>query len=162
MVRDPVCGMEIKPEEAIATRKLDGKEFYFCSESCIKKFDANPHQYIQNSSRPAGSANTGFNPNSASLQIELPIIGFAKEGQPGRALIHSAFNKMAGIERVVANPIEEVVMVEYDPKAIQIMDIVNTIKKTGYQVGGAQKRIGIESIRCSSCLNQSRYSGSDC
>ncbi|MAT41369.1 MAG: copper-translocating P-type ATPase [Anaerolineaceae bacterium] len=152
MVQDPVCGMEIKPEEAITTRKLDGKEFYFCSENCIKKFDANPHQYIQNSSQPVGSANTGFNPYSASLQIELPIIGFAKEGQPGRALIHSAFNKIAGIERVVANPIEEVVMVEYDPKSIQIMDIVNTIKKTGYQVGGAQKRIGIESIRCSSCV----------
>ena len=45
MVRDPVCGMEIKPETAFATREHAGQIFYFCSQSCVDKFDADPHKY---------------------------------------------------------------------------------------------------------------------
>ena len=41
---------------------------------------------------------------------------------------------------------------DYDPKAIQILDIIGVILKTGFHVGGAQKRIGIDSIRCASCV----------
>ena len=67
-------------------------------------------------------------------------------------LIALALEKAPGIERVIANPHRGSCLVDYDPKAIQILDIVQVIKKTGYQVGGAQKRIGIESIRCASCV----------
>ncbi|HLF25575.1 MAG TPA: YHS domain-containing protein [Anaerolineae bacterium] len=45
MVKDPVCGMEIEPKEAFATREHDGQAFYFCSQSCVDKFDADPHKY---------------------------------------------------------------------------------------------------------------------
>jgi Cu+-exporting ATPase len=45
-----------------------------------------------------------------------------------------------------------IAVVDYAPETIQILDIVTTIKKTGYQVGGAQKRISIENIRCASCV----------
>lgn len=152
MVRDPVCGMEIDPGSAFATREHMGQKFYFCSENCVKQFDENPHQFAHHSGEPAGSANTGFNPDSALLKVEIPILGLAKEGQPGARLIHSALENMAGIERVIVNPIEGIVWVEYDPKAIQILNIVQAIQKTGYQVGGAQKRIGIGNIRCASCV----------
>jgi Cu+-exporting ATPase len=152
MVRDPVCGMEIDPGSAFATREHMGQVFYFCSEKCVKQFDASPHQYAHLSSETAGSATTGFNPDSPLLQVELPILGLAKEGQPGGLLIRTSLKKTHGIERVIANPIEGIVVVDYDPKVIQIMDIVHAIKKTGYQVGGAQKRIGIKNIRCASCV----------
>jgi P-type Cu+ transporter len=152
MVRDPVCGMEIDAGTAFATREHMGQVFYFCSESCANKFDSNPHHYARLSGEPAGSATTGFNPDAPLLQVELPILGLAKEGQPGGALIRSALEKVAGIERVIVNPMDGMVVVEYDPKVIQILDIVRVIKKTGYQVGGAQKRIGIENIRCASCV----------
>ncbi len=45
MVRDPVCGMEIDPKTAHATREHAGQTFYFCSKSCMDKFDADPHKY---------------------------------------------------------------------------------------------------------------------
>jgi Cu+-exporting ATPase len=152
MVRDPVCGMEIDPGTAFASREHMGQVFYFCSEDCVNKFDADPHQYAHMSGEPYGSATTGFNPDSALLQVDLPILGLAKEGQPGGLLIRTALEKTPGIERVITNPIEGIVVVDYDPKVIQILDIVHAIKKTGYQVGGAQKRIGIENIRCASCV----------
>lgn len=37
-VRDPVCGMDIEPSEAIATRAVDGETLYFCSERCVRQF----------------------------------------------------------------------------------------------------------------------------
>lgn len=44
-VRDPVCGMEIRPEEAAASEEHDGRTFYFCTESCHRTFVADPHRY---------------------------------------------------------------------------------------------------------------------
>jgi len=37
MPKDPVCGMEVNPQDAIKLEK-DGKTFYFCSEHCKDKF----------------------------------------------------------------------------------------------------------------------------
>ena len=45
MVRDPVCGMLIDPDTAVATRQHAGQLFYFCSQECVDKFDADPHHY---------------------------------------------------------------------------------------------------------------------
>lgn len=152
MVRDPVCGMEIDPGTAFATREHMGQIFYFCSDNCVKQFDANPHQYAHHHGEPTGSATTGYNPDSALLQVELPILGLAKEGQPGGVLIRSVLEKLHGIERVIVNARDGIAVVDYDPKVIQILEIIGMIKKTGYQVGGAQKRISIENIRCASCV----------
>lgn len=44
-VRDPVCGMQIDPAKAAATRVHMGQTFYFCSPGCAKAFDADPHKY---------------------------------------------------------------------------------------------------------------------
>jgi Cu+-exporting ATPase len=44
-VKDPVCGMEIDSEKAFAKREHMGQTFYFCSQDCVNKFDADPHKY---------------------------------------------------------------------------------------------------------------------
>ena len=62
-VRDPVCGMEVDPTEAAATRQVEGQAFYFCSDSCAEEFDADPHAYLHRDDVPVvGSATTGVNP----------------------------------------------------------------------------------------------------
>ncbi len=48
MIIDPVCGMHIDPEEAPAYSKVGDNTFYFCSDTCKQKFDANPNAYIDN------------------------------------------------------------------------------------------------------------------
>jgi|LDZU01.1.fsa_nt_gi Cu+-exporting ATPase len=149
MVRDPVCGMEIDPKSVFATREHMSEVFYFCSEKCVSQFDANPHHYAHQ----AGSATTGFNPEMLVRRVDLPIINLSKDGQPGAQVIKTALEKIHGIEQVIVNPFEGIVVVNFDPEILQITDIVNAIKKTGYQVGGAQKRIGIENIHCASCLS---------
>ena len=43
---DPVCGMEVSPEEAY--RKIEYQEYviYFCSKHCQEEFKRNPQKYI--------------------------------------------------------------------------------------------------------------------
>ena len=53
MAKDPVCGMEVNPEQAAATSEYQGQTYYFCSPSCKQAFDANPSQYLQGGTQSA-------------------------------------------------------------------------------------------------------------
>ncbi len=46
MVVDPVCGMQLKKEEAEISYQYNGKTYYFCMEGCKDKFVKNPEQYV--------------------------------------------------------------------------------------------------------------------
>lgn len=48
-VTDPVCGMTLKPEEVKFTESYRGKTFHFCSDSCHKKFLADPGKFAGDS-----------------------------------------------------------------------------------------------------------------
>lgn len=54
MAKDPVCGMQVKVETARWTTEHGGQRWYFCSEGCRKKFEADPAKY--DGSRPAEAA----------------------------------------------------------------------------------------------------------
>jgi P-type Cu+ transporter len=42
---DPVCGMKVSPQKAAASIKRAGHTWYFCSQGCKAKFEANPDKY---------------------------------------------------------------------------------------------------------------------
>jgi Cu+-exporting ATPase len=42
---DPVCGMKVLPQKAAASLKRAGRTWYFCSQGCKAKFEANPGKY---------------------------------------------------------------------------------------------------------------------
>ncbi|GAC1659205.1 MAG: hypothetical protein NVS9B1_20890 [Candidatus Dormibacteraceae bacterium] len=52
---DPVCGMNVEPATAAATRQFEGRSYYFCMEGCATAFDADPKRYAGASSVPAGT-----------------------------------------------------------------------------------------------------------
>lgn len=52
---DPVCGMTLTPGPATPHVRLDGEDFYFCSESCRQKFASDPASYTGIVSHEAGS-----------------------------------------------------------------------------------------------------------
>jgi YHS domain-containing protein len=41
MVIDPICGMRIDSDDAVATAEYEGLTYYFCSEICRDVFVAN-------------------------------------------------------------------------------------------------------------------------
>lgn len=45
MARDPVCGMEVNPEQAAGKSEYQGQTYYFCSPSCKQQFDREPQRY---------------------------------------------------------------------------------------------------------------------
>lgn len=46
MAKDPVCGMEVSPESAVASTEFNGVTYYFCAQGCKDAFLAEPHRYI--------------------------------------------------------------------------------------------------------------------
>ena len=46
-MKDPVCGMQVDPAKAVGTSQYQGQTYYFCSQGCKTKFDANPGQYVK-------------------------------------------------------------------------------------------------------------------
>ena len=43
--KDPVCGMDVDPAKAAGTATRGGRTFHFCSDSCRRKFEADPARY---------------------------------------------------------------------------------------------------------------------
>src|SRR5262249_59829837 len=48
---DPVCGMTVDPATAAGSTAFEGKTYYFCNPSCLKKFQADPHRYLHRGPR---------------------------------------------------------------------------------------------------------------
>jgi Cu+-exporting ATPase len=46
MATDPVCGMRVDTEDAIASAEYDGETYYFCSEACHEAFVADPDAFV--------------------------------------------------------------------------------------------------------------------
>lgn len=47
LIKDPVCGMRMTPEEAAYVSEYQGVVYQFCSEACKTKFDQDPARYAQ-------------------------------------------------------------------------------------------------------------------
>ena len=52
--RDPVCGMDVTPENAACKSEVDGNTYYFCALSCKDSFDRDPERYLSQVA-PAGA-----------------------------------------------------------------------------------------------------------
>jgi membrane fusion protein, copper/silver efflux system len=46
-VKDPVCGMDIDPKDAVGKVEFKGRTYYFCSDECKTKFEKEPGKYIK-------------------------------------------------------------------------------------------------------------------
>jgi len=136
--------MEIEPQGAFAKREHMGHTFYFCSQSCVEQFDKDPHHYV------ITSATTGFNPERTFSRIELPVadLPFYK---PVPSL-ESGLLALDGVHDVVTNAGAGVLRVEYDPKLATIPQMAAVIRSAGFQLGGTNVKIGIENLRCASCV----------
>jgi len=45
-VLDPVCGMSIRPSDAVGQATYQGRTYHFCSQSCLDRFQASPSTYL--------------------------------------------------------------------------------------------------------------------
>ncbi len=52
MATDPVCKMKVEPAQAAAQVDYLGQVYYFCSDTCHKKFIAEPQKYASGTTAP--------------------------------------------------------------------------------------------------------------
>lgn len=142
--RDPVCGMDIEPQNAFAKRDHMGQIFYFCSQSCVDQFDKKPHHYVMT------SATTGFNPERTLTRIELPVSGLPLKEHSTH--IESALRAVDGVDEVKVNITTGTLEIQYDAQKVGVSRLVGAVKAVGFQVGGTKVKIGIENLRCASCV----------
>ena len=83
---DPVCGMKVLPEKATASVEHAGRTWYFCSQSCKTKFEADPHQYDGSHADPLvfiGSAPTSSVSPATSGEYTCPMHPEVLSAKPG-------------------------------------------------------------------------------
>ena len=57
---DPVCGMEVTPEDAVGSYEYQGQQYYFCNESCLERFRDDPASFlVPEGERTASPADAG-------------------------------------------------------------------------------------------------------
>jgi Cu+-exporting ATPase len=78
LVKDPVCGMMVDPQNARASAEHEGKTYYFCSAGCVAKFKADPPKYLS----PKHEAMAGTQEPAAAKAVD-PVCGMFVD--PGKA-----------------------------------------------------------------------------
>ncbi len=43
---DPVCGMQVDPQQAAGSSDYQGQTYYFCSVGCKRQFDNDPQRFV--------------------------------------------------------------------------------------------------------------------
>jgi Cu+-exporting ATPase len=79
---DPVCGMKVLPQKAAASVQRAGRTWYFCSQGCKTKFEADPGKY--DGSHPAPLVSIDATPKTpASAQYTCPMHPEVLSPKPG-------------------------------------------------------------------------------
>jgi P-type Cu+ transporter len=136
-IKDPVCGMEIEPEAAFATRQYKRQTFYFCSNNCVQQFDADPTRYAALVSATTGipALTDGTHP----ARIALPIAGRpAQVGRPGPGTSHQ---RRAWREQDQRQRERGAVFVDYDPSRANVADLLEAMRSAGFTPDGQTLRL---------------------
>jgi Cu+-exporting ATPase len=77
-VVDPVCGMTIDPADAAGHADFEGETYYFCHESCLERFNADPRAFLD----PARSASPAP-PGADNREYTCPMDPEVRQIGPG-------------------------------------------------------------------------------
>ncbi|MGE5124451.1 MAG: heavy metal translocating P-type ATPase [Acidobacteriaceae bacterium] len=156
-MKDPVCGMSVNPTPSTAKRVYNETNYFFCSQGCAQQFDADPERYlgvmehVEAQRKPIPSATTGVKPDLPGPQrAQIPILDL--DCATCVQTIDWALSEMDGMKKAEVNFATSTAHVTYDPSRVSLKDMEQTIKKTGYSVGGADLQVGIQDLRCASCV----------
>ena len=75
--KDPVCGMQVKPDLAASEETYQGQTYYFCSKGCAAKFHADPSKYLAPQTIQAAA------PPAADSKYTCPMHPEIIRDQPG-------------------------------------------------------------------------------
>jgi Cu+-exporting ATPase len=78
-VLDPVCGMTIDPADAVGHFDYNGQTYYFCHESCLQRFRADPASFLE----PARTTPVAARKGSDDAEYTCPMDPEVRQKGPG-------------------------------------------------------------------------------
>ena len=153
MPEDPVCKMEVDPDDPAATSEYQGRTYYFCNPGCKEKFDANPEKYLaeeKEGGEPQDDT-TPTPPEEDRCTVELPIKGMncASCAQS----IEKELRRLQAVSDARVNFATNTAHVEYDPKQADYADLVGAVRDAGYDVKEETSKctLNLTGMSCQSC-----------
>jgi Cu+-exporting ATPase len=81
---DPVCGMKVDPAKAKFRSSHEGVEYFFCSQGCKNRFDADPAKYVKGArGRLADTTPGGGAPTPPGTKWTCPMHPQIVRDEPG-------------------------------------------------------------------------------
>jgi Cu+-exporting ATPase len=153
MVKDIVCGMEIKKEEAFGTSTYRGKMYFFCSKNCKEKFNENPEKYVRSNEKSKENKVRKEQMEGVKYErIDLPIVGMSCASCA--QTIQKRLSDLKGVVSANVNFATSKATIFYHPQFIKPKDFISTVRKSGYEVGTVSLELPIQGIVCASCVQR--------
>jgi Cu+-exporting ATPase len=164
MAKDVICGMDVDENKAAGVSEFRGKKYYFCSTVCKQKFDETPEAYIKSDEGDVdeggdrGKQLTGEEEGSHEhkqskpilARIDLPILGMRCAACS--TTVEKGLSGLDGVDKANVNLATNLATVVYDPQFLNPDDFIQSVKKSGYDVGTSSVEIPIQGIQCASCV----------
>ena len=80
---DPVCGMTVDPEHAAGSSEYHGRRYFFCSTSCLERFQAEPERYTGHRATGASRGHTDTPLASEAGEYTCPMHPEVRQRGPG-------------------------------------------------------------------------------
>jgi Cu+-exporting ATPase len=104
-IRDPVCGMAVKPATAKHRAEHDGQTYYFCSGGCRAKFLADPARFLKPADKGVATVPAPVAPVPTGTIYTCPMHPQIRRDAPGSCPICGMALEPEGIpEAEGANP----------------------------------------------------------
>ncbi len=153
-VKDPVCGMDVNLAAAAGHSTHEGGIYYFCSNACKEKFDADPVRFTsavaQQDARTQdasgaiverapfdGNRYTNTTPDGAGERVDLPITGMTCAACARR--IERQLTKTPGVRQANVNFATSRATVEYESGATNTSSLISVVKDVGYGTAGTAR-----------------------
>ncbi len=172
MHNDPVCGMNVEPENAAATAEYDGRTYFFCAVGCRERFVADPARYLAQRataqappppviSRPLPMAPAAPPParplapvqaKGGLATIELPVAGMSCASCVAR--LEKVLGRLDGVAQARVNFAAERASVTYDPGRLTPADLVAAVNDLGFTAGVEKITLPIVGMSCGACAQR--------
>lgn len=134
MAIDVVCKMTVDPDRARWKSEFRAQAYYFCAESCKRKFDAAPEIYLEHADIPSAPAiaTAPFQAPGTLDRVTLAITGMTCAGCVHT--VETALKRVPGVHDAAVNLATEVATVAFDPKLTSEPALAHAVHDAGYGV----------------------------